>query len=143
MNPATLRTIFIVFLLAHGWMHFSLAQVPVPQPGGLHTPFMPSWWRDAVDPTWPISRLGLAPQAARVVGWALWLLVAAVFTLAAVALLAAPAQANLWQGLAAAGSLLSLLLLALYWHAWYPVGALIDLALLAAITLHAPMLRFA
>lgn len=142
MNPGILRIVFILFMLAHGWMHASLARVPVPQPGALHTPFMPAWWRGDVDATWPASRLGIPPQVVRTLGWVLWLVVGALYTLAALALLAAPAQAGLWQGLTVAGSLLSLALLGLYWHPWYPVGVLIDVALLAAIWLQAPMLRF-
>lgn len=143
MNPGILRIIFALFLLAHGWMFASLTQVPVPQPGALHTPFMPSLRREATDPTWPAIRLGMPPQTARVVGFALWLLVGVGYTLAALVLLAAPGQAGLWQGLTAASSLLSLAVLGLYWHPWYPVGGLIDAALLAAIWLKAPFLRFA
>jgi len=143
MNPTTLRVLFVIFLLAHGWVHMSLAQVPVPQPGALRTPFMPAWWREALDPAWPASKLGLPPQVTRTLGWVLWVLVAAGYTLAGAALLFAPGQASIWQGLAAAASVLSLVLLALYWHPWLPIGVLIDLALLAAIFLRFPAIQFA
>lgn len=140
MNPTTFRILFAVFLVAHGYIHLSLAQVPTPQPGGLHTPFFPSWWRDAVDPAWPVMRLGLAPQAARLLGWVLWLAVFAAYALAGAALLLMPAQPAVWQACAAAASLLSLALLGLYWHAWLPVGVLIDLALLSIVFLRWPVL---
>ena len=143
MNPATLRIVLIVFLLAHGWIHMSLAQVPPPQPGAIRTPFFPSWWRDSVDPQWTISKLGAAPQTARTLGWILWVAVMALYTLSAAALLFAPGQTALWQGFAAAASVVSLVLLVLYWHPWLPIGVLLDLALLAVVFLRVPMFRFA
>src|SRR5512133_2965149 len=143
MTTTAFRILFALFLIAHGWIHMSLAQVPVPQPGGLHTPFMPAWWRDAIDPSWPASRLGLPSSTVQTMGWVLWVLIVAGYGLAGLALLLAPQQTALWQGLAAAASVLSLLLLGLYWHPWLPVGVLIDLGLLAAVVLRAPALHFA
>lgn len=142
MNPTILRILFVLFLLAHGWVHMSLTQVPLPQPGALRTPFMPAWWRDAVDPAWPISQLGLSSTATRMLGWVLLVLIAAIYVLAGAALLLAPTQTALWQGFCAGASVLSLILLALYWHPWLPLGVLIDLALLSAIFLRWPALPF-
>ena len=142
MNPETLRIVLVLFLVAHGWVHMSLAQVPVPEPGALRTPFLPAWWREAVDPAWPASKLGLSPQVSRTLGWALWVLVVAGYTLAGAALLLAPAQTAIWQGFAAGASVLSLALLALYWHPGLPVGVLIDLALLAAVFIRWPVIQF-
>lgn len=143
MNPNTARILFAIFLLAHAWIHMGLAQVPVPQPGALHTPFLPAWWRNASDSTWPAMRLGMPAQVAQTTGWLMWLVVVVLYGIAALALLFLPLQAGLWQGFTAAASVLSLALLALFWHPWYPVGVLIDLALLAGIALHVPFLRFA
>lgn len=142
MSLNTVRILFAVFLLAHGWVHMSLAQVPAPKPGALRTPFMPSWWRSDVDPAWPALKLGLAPGAARTLGWVLWLLVVIGYSLSALALLFVPGQAGLWQGLTAGSSVLSLVLLGLYWHPWLPVGVLIDLLLLAGVILRWPLLSF-
>lgn len=133
MNPTTVRIILVIFFIAHGYIHMSLAQVPPPQPNALRTPFFPSWWRNAVDPAWPISRLGLSEQVTRTAGWVLWLLATAAFALAGLALLVAPAQAALWQIPAGAGSVVSIVLLALFWHPWLPVGVLLDLGILAGI----------
>lgn len=143
MNPTIFRILLVLFLLAHGYIHMSLASVPIPQPGALRTPFFPSWWRDAVDPKWPASRLGLSPELTRTLGWVLWLLVTALYTLSALALLFTAGQAALWQGLTAGASILSLALLALYWHPWLPVGVLLDVALLAAIFLRWSPIQFA
>jgi hypothetical protein len=142
MSPITARILFAIFLLAHGWIHMSLAQVPPPEPGKLRTPFFPSWWRDSVDTGWPVSRLGLAPATVRTVGWLLWVVTVALYTLAALALLFAPGSAGLWQGLTVGGSVASLVLLALYWHPWLPAGVLIDLVLIAGVLLRWPWMRF-
>lgn len=142
MTPTTIRILFALFLLAHGWIHMSLAQVPLPQPGGLHTPFFPAWWRPAVDPSWPVSRLGIAPAAARALGWVLWLVVVTLYALAGLALFFVPANPAIWQGLTVGASGLSLVLLGLYWHPWLPVGILIDIALLALIFLRRTPVMF-
>ncbi|MEM5773388.1 MAG: hypothetical protein AAGU05_00195, partial [Anaerolineaceae bacterium] len=92
MNTNTVRTLFVLFLLAHGWVHFSLTQVPLPQPGALRTPFFPSWWRNAVDPQWPASKLGLAPETTRTMGWILWVMVVALYVLSAVLLFTMPSH---------------------------------------------------
>lgn len=142
MNPTTLRILLVVFLLAHGWVHMSLSWVPAPQPGALRTPFFPAWWRTSVDPAWPASKLGMAPEITRPVGWVLWVLVVVLYSLAGLTLLFAPSSAALWQGGMVGASILSLILLALYWHPWLPVGVLIDLALIATVLLRWPAVSF-
>ena len=140
MSSQIVRILFAIFLLAHGWVHMSLTQVPIPKPGALRTPFFPAWWRRGVDPAWPAYKLGLSEKAVQTLGWVLWLLVVAAYSLAAALYLLMPSYAGLWQGFTAAGSLLSLVLLALYWHPWLPVGVLIDLLLLSAVFLRWPRL---
>jgi len=142
MNPNIVPLIIAIFLMAHGWVHMSLTYVPVPQPGAMRTPFMPAWWRDAVDPAWPIMRLGLPGAVVRRLGWALWVLVVGLYTLAGLALIFATGMTGLWQGLAVGGSVVSLILLGLYWHPWLPVGVLIDLAIIALVLFNAPFFQF-
>jgi hypothetical protein len=142
MNPTIFRILFALFLIAHGWIHMSLASVPTPQPGALRTPFFPSWWRNAADPQWPVRRLGVPDTTARTLGWLLWLLVTALYALAGLALIFVPGQVVFWQACTVGASLLSLVLLGLYWHPWLPVGIAIDIALLAAIALRWPVIQF-
>jgi hypothetical protein len=141
MNTTTLRILIAVFLLAHGWVHMSLAQVPVPQPGALRTPFFPAWWRNAVDASWPVSKLGLSAELSIKIGWVLWVGVVALYSLACAVLVFWPASSMLWQGTMVGASALSLLLLAFYWHPWLPVGVLIDLGLIAAVCLRWPIFQ--
>lgn len=142
MNPTTVRILFALFILAHGWVHMSLAQVPVPQPGALRTPSFPAWWRSGVDPSWPASRFGFSSETTRTLGWVLWLVVVILYTLGTVALVFFPAVTAVWQGLAVGASAFSLVLLGLYWHPWLPVGVIIDLALLAGVLFRLPILQF-
>jgi hypothetical protein len=138
MPGTTSFILFALFLIAHGLVHFILTMVPAPAPGAMRTPFFPSWWRSAVDPAWPVNRLGLDERGIRLLGSALWVIVVAGYTLAGLVLFFAPGQAALWQGLTAGASFISLVFLVLYWHPWLPVGVLIDLLLLASILLGWP-----
>ena len=133
MNPATLRIIFGVFLIAHGLMTMSLATVPVAAPGALHTPFFPAWWRTNVDSTWPVARLGLSDAFVRTTGWVLWLTIMILFVAAGAGLLGIPCLDSLWQPLAAIGAGFSLLLLGFYWHPWLILGVLINIFILLGV----------
>lgn len=130
MNASTIRSLFGVFLLAHGLITMSLATVPPPAPGALRTPFFPSWWRTDVDNAWPAIRLGITPAVASTVGWLLWLVVLLFFLGAGLGLLGAPILNVAWHPLAAIGAVLSFLLLGLFWHPWLVLGVLINLGIL-------------
>lgn len=143
MNTNLIRTLIAVFLVAHAYIHVSLTYVPLPKPGELRTPFWPSWWRDAVDPAWLASRLGLSNGMERGLGSALWLLTAAGFTLTGLGLLFFPRLSQLWGAGAILGSAASLLLLLFYFHPWLVIGAAIDLAVIAGLSLQWPKFLFA
>jgi hypothetical protein len=132
MSPA-MRIFIIAVLLAHGLVHASLSWVPLPAANGPHTPFWPTWWRDAVDPTWPVNRLGVAAPVARTLGWILWLATLLGFAAAGLGLLGLPGLKAIWQSTAAVSAVISLLMLALYWHPWLVIGVLLDLAVLGAL----------
>ena len=142
MTIETLRIIIALFFLAHGLVHISLSWVPTPQPGALRTPFFPAWWIKDTDPLWPASKLGLSSGIVRTIGWILWILVFAAFFLAALGVFGIPFLSSIWIPLAAAGSIISLLLITLYWHPWFPVGALLDAAILAGLYFQVPAALF-
>ena len=52
---------------------------------------------------------------------------------AGLGLLGVPLLSGLWQPMAAASALTSLVMLGLYWHPWLVVSALLDVAVLAAL----------
>jgi hypothetical protein len=142
MSPSTLRLLAALFLIAHGWIHYSLTTVPVPAPGALRTPFWPSWWRENTDPQWLASRLGLQAGLVRSAGWILWVAVVAGFCFAGLGLLNILGLNAIWQGAGIFGAIASLLLLIFYWHPWLVVGAVIDLAVLVGIWQQLPASLF-
>ncbi len=143
MNPNLARIIIAVFLIAHGWIHFSLTYVPIAKPGELHTPFWPSWWRSDTDPAWLAVKLGLSNSLVRGLGSALWLLTLTGFTLTGLGLLGVPGLGQVWGATALLGAGASLLLLVFYWHPWLVLGVLINLAVLAGLGLNWPKFLFA
>ena len=142
MNTNLIRTIIALFLIAHGLVHVSLTYVPLPKPGEIRTPFLPSWWRSATDPSWLASKIGLSNGIVRGIGCALWVLTLIGFTLAGLGSFGVPVINQLWIASAILGSVASLLLLAFYWHPWLIMGPAIDLAILAGIALHLPKFLF-
>lgn len=142
MSATTLRVLIALFFVAHGWIHFSLTTVPVPAPGALRTPFLPTWKRPNMDPHWPAAKLKLPDATVRILGSVLWVSAVVGFCLAGLSLLAFPGTAILWQAPAVFGAVTSLLLLVLYWHPWLPIGILIDIAVLAGIILRVPTVLF-
>jgi hypothetical protein len=142
MSAFTLRLLIALFLIFHGLVHYSLATVPLPEPGKVHTPFWPSWWRDAVDPAWLASRIGLPAGAVRTMGWLLWAAVVVVFALAGLGMMGVPVLNWAWQMMAVFGAVISLVLLALYWHPWLVMGVAINLAVLASVWQQWPTILF-
>lgn len=128
-----IRTLFALFLIAHGLITMSLATVPVPAPGALRTPYFPAWWRENVDSNWPISRLGLNPGLTRTTGWLLWLAALILFAGAGLGVLGVPLLSALWQPLAGIAAVLSLVLLVFYWHPWLVLGVVLNMGMLAGI----------
>ena len=133
MSNSTSTIIVALFLIAHGFVHASLSWVPLPKPGAMQTPFLPSWTRSEVSPTWPISKLGFPDSVIRTLGWILWLAVTALFVLAGLGLFGLPLLSTLWPKLATLGAILSIVLVALYWHPWYIAAPILDLLILAGV----------
>ena len=107
--------------------------MPVPAPGALRTPYLPAWWRNDLDSAWPASQLGLPPAVVRTAGWVLWVAVMILFAAAGLGLLGLPGLSTLWQSLAAVAAILSLVLLALYWHPWLVLGVVLNIGILAGV----------
>jgi hypothetical protein len=138
MPTNTLKIIIAIFFIAHAFIHISLTWVPIPKPGAMRTPFFPAWWKADTDPKWPVSKLGLPESLVRITGSILFLAVTVAFSLAALGLLGLPGLNMVWIPLAGGASIVSIVLIALFWHPWLPAGILLDIVILAAIYLHYP-----
>ncbi len=125
--------LFSLFLFAHGLVPVILAFVPAPAPGTPRTPYLPSWWRNNADAAWPAIRLGLPAKTVQTIGWVLWLSSAVLMAGAGAGLLGIPGLSAIWRILTAAGSALSLVMLALYWHPWLIIGVVINAFLLTGV----------
>jgi hypothetical protein len=134
----SIRILIAVFLIAHAFIHASLSWVPLPKPGEMRTPFFPSWQRADVDPLWPIMKTGLPASAVRTIGWVLWVAVTVTGLLSAFGLAGLPGLSAIWQPCAGISAVLSIILIAAFWHPWLPVGILIDLVVLASLLLRIP-----
>ncbi len=133
MSASTLRILIALFLIAHGWVHFTLTVVPAPAPGAQRTPFWPSLWRDDTDSNWLVSRAGLPAGFVRILGSILWMATVIGFTLAGLGLLGIPGLSMIWQGTIIFGAIASMLLLGFYWHPWLVMGVMINLVALASV----------
>jgi hypothetical protein len=142
MSPSTLRILIGLFLIAHGLVHAVLAAAPLPEAGKPRTPFFPSWWRTAVDPLWPIMRLGVPAETARSNGYAMWVVQLICFVLAGLGLLGVPGLDVLWRGFAVFSAIFSLMFLGFYWHPWLIIGMVIDLVIVAGYIMSWPAFLF-
>jgi hypothetical protein len=142
MQTNTLKIIIAIFFLAHAFIHISLSWAPIPKPDAMRTPFFPSWKRSDADPKWPISKLGLPANLVQIAGSILFLAVTIAFCLAALGLLGVPGLNSVWIPLVVGASIVSIVLITLFWHPWLPAGIILDIAILAAIYFHFPASLF-
>lgn len=142
MSINTLKIIVAFFFIVHGLVHISLSWVPTPQPGALRTPYFPAWWKGDVDSKWPVSNLGLPTGVVRTAGWILWVIVMATYVLSGLGLLGVPGLNSIWIPSAVLASIVSIILIVLYWHPWLPFGILLDVVILAAVYFHIPARLF-
>jgi hypothetical protein len=127
-----MATILGIFLIAHGLVHAAMSVVPLPK-AGQHTPFWPTWWRDAVDTSWPVYRLGWSSGIVRAVGCALWIAAMLGFICAGAGLLGIAGLSIAWHTITLISVLVSGLMFGLFWHPWLVVGAALDIGLLVFV----------
>jgi hypothetical protein len=115
-----------IFLILHGLAHVGLAVAPRPDDP------QKKIWGFFTRESRLLTRFGAGPRVVSRLGLFLAGLAALLFVLAGGGLIAGlPA----WSVATAAGAVVSLALLSLYWHAYLPIGVLIDLAVLAYVVL--------
>ena len=117
--------LFAGFLVAHAATHIAFVSPPPPARAGGPT------WPFSTDATWPVTRIGLTPEAARRLASALVPATCVGFTVAALTAIGIVPVA-LWTPAIVIGSLASLGLLVAFFHPWLLLGVVIDGALLGA-----------
>jgi hypothetical protein len=120
--------IVALLLVAHGLVHVSYTQAAPPARGtGPAWPF-------CLEHSWALTPLGLDATATRAVGLLLAVAIVAGYGLAALAVLGIAPGA--WFGPAVVGaSLVSAVMLALFFTPWIVLGFAIDAALTAAVVI--------
>jgi hypothetical protein len=126
-----LRVVAGLFLIAHGLVHL-LYVGPRPEDDPNY-PFVP-------EGRWSARALGLGPSAAKAVAGTLAVPCAIAFAISGIALLA---DAALWEPAAVVGSVISLVLMLLFFHPWLVLGIGIDVAIIASVvSWHVPASLF-
>jgi len=120
------RILIGVLLILHGLAHSGLAAAPLPKDVTSH----PGSFFTHPSRTWLLGRLRLSPAWIRGVGLTLIVLTTIGFVLAGLAALGVPLLAGAVAPLIICSAVLSLVLLAVFWHAWLALGVAIDVAIL-------------
>lgn len=118
-----LRILFGLFLVAHGLIHASYL-APAPSDAGSSWPF---------NLDRPVLLGALGQPALQVVGVGLALIALVGLVAGGVGWLGLSGANGWWAPVAIAGSVASLLLLALFFHPWIVLGIAIDLILIWAL----------
>lgn len=142
MSPLLIRLLFGLFFIAHGLIHISLTTVPISEPGAVQTPYWPSLRRQNIDPRWLANRLHLSKGTIRILGWVLCAVATAGFILAGLGILHVPGLSTIWIQAATFCSVVSMVLLLLFWHPWFVAGPLINVAIIALIQFQWPAALF-
>jgi hypothetical protein len=124
-----------VLLIAHGLVHVSLNTVPY----GVDTPFWPSWWRPEPGRSWLLQGLGAGDDLTRILGGALLVLSTVGFVAAGLSLAGWVLPQTWWPSLTFAAAASSLLLFALFPHAWLVVGIVLSAGSLWAAWVRWPL----
>jgi hypothetical protein len=122
----TMRIVLALFLAAHAFIHLSYLRPAPPA-----TAAGPSWPFD-MGKSW-LPNVGLAPDAVRLLGSLLILLLVAGFVAAALSTAGIIVPQAWWGALIAAGAITSIATLVAFFHPWIVLGLAIDAVLLYVV----------
>jgi hypothetical protein len=116
--------VFAAFVFVHGLVHASwLSPAPPAKEGG------PAWPFDLTRSRL-LSALGAPSEAIHPLGMGLVAMTLVAFALSALGAAGVPGFAGAWAGITTVASLASILLIVTFWNRWFPVGLLLDVALI-------------
>jgi hypothetical protein len=111
-----------VFLIAHGLVHI-LYRVPAPEEN----------WPFDLGHSWLLTRLGLGERVLRRLGTVLWIAALVGFVLGGLGVFGAPLLKHMWRTITAVSSVVSCLLIGLFWHRSFVFALLINAAIFVAL----------
>jgi hypothetical protein len=111
-----------VFFVAHGLIHI-LYVVPAPD----------EKWPFDLSHAWLLTRLGLGERVLRRLGTVLMIAAMAGFVLAGLGVIGIPLLREVWRPVAAVSSVVSFVLIGLFWHRSFVFALLINAAIFVAL----------
>jgi hypothetical protein len=123
------------FVVAHGLITtmIGFGGVTKPEAPAMTLPAWFGWWPGPFGRSWLIDALQLG-SGASMVGSALWLVAGLALLGAGLGWLGVPALSGVWQPLALGGAAVGLVALALFFHPFYLVAVLINVAILVLLS---------
>jgi hypothetical protein len=130
MPPAVLGG----FLVVHGLITtmIGVGAVANPNSPAMTLPSWFSWWPGPFGRSWLVDALDLGTGAS-VLGGLVWLAAGVTLVAAGLGWLGVPGLRDLWQPLAFVGAAVGLVALALYFHPFYLVAVVIDVAVVVLL----------
>jgi hypothetical protein len=122
------------FIVAHGLITTMIGAGGVTNPDSpaMTMPAWLAWWPGPFGRSWLFDALHLGPGAL-VLGGLLWLAAGLALMGAGLGWIGVPMLSDVWQTLAFWGAVVGLVALALYFHPFYLVAVIIDLAIVLAL----------
>ncbi len=129
-----LQTLAGAFLVAHGLITsaIGISSVTSPNSAPMAMPAWFGWWPGPFGRSWLFQALDLGSGVA-VVGGLLWLAAGVALVIGGLGWIGLPAFADLKVPLLVTGASLGLVALALYFHPFYLVAVLIDVAVIVML----------
>lgn len=123
------------FVVAHGLITtmIGFGGVTKPDAPAMTLPAWFGWWPGPFGRSWLIDALHLG-SGASMAGSALWLVAGLALLGAGLGWLGVPALSGVWQPLALGGAAVGLVALALFFHPFYLVAVLINVAIVVQIS---------
>jgi len=117
-------------VVAHGLITttIGLGGVTRPDAPAMALPAWFGWWPGPFGRSWLIDAMHLGPGASRI-GNGLWLVAGLALVAAGLGWLGVPALAGVWQQLVLGGAIVGLVALALFFHPFYLVAVLVNVAI--------------
>ena len=110
------------FFIAHGLIHICYG-IPAPDEN----------WPFSLNHSWLLSRFQISQGFLRVFGMILWITATAGFIGAGLGVFGIPLMVQWWRPIATVSSVVSFLLIGIFWHRWFIVGLLLDVVVFLAL----------
>jgi hypothetical protein len=128
-----MKLIIAVLLIVHGLIVAAQSSGSFSPTGGVPNPAWLTWWPTNLGQSWLLSMLGIERTPLARAGGLVWLVAGMALIGAGLGALGFIVPPAWWRGLALAGAVSSLVMLAAYLHPFFGIGIAASLRLLAAL----------